>query len=236
MENDKNDLNNTENLLTGDVYKIEHSNQNVDNNIKYQKWKKDMLNKYGNNLILVNCNKDNVIFCAKREKKKSYKFKCPICDNFICSFCLKSFNSDFHDCCIRGRFKTILHDTPECAEGIFVESIEYLLLIPFISFIYVIGGIFNSLFFRLVKPLTFKKQSEYSHTYSDHDKYKSRIIYSILFGFKVLFAITNLVSFLQFLILDALLTIIILIISIPFKFYPIKYVFGMFVALYDDVM
>ena len=235
MENDKNYLNNEENLINEDVYKIEFSDQNLDNNIRFQNWKKDMLNLYGNKLILVKCYKDNIIFCAKRKELQTYKFKCPKCNIFICSFCLKYFSTDYKDCCIRGRFKTIPYDGPEYGKDVFKMSIEYLLLIPFISFLYIIGGICNSLFYQLEKPLTFKEQFEFSDTYSDYYKHKSIITYSVLYYIRILFAIIIMFSFLHFVFLDALLTIIILIISIPFKFYPIKYVFGMLIALYNDV-
>ena len=42
------------------------------------------------------------------------------------------------------------------------------------------------------------------------------------------------VAFLPFVILDGCITIIILLISIPFLFKPIKYVLGFLVAFYND--
>ena len=62
------------------------------------------------------------------------------------------------------------------------------------------------------------------------------VTYSLLYIIKVLFAISIMVAFLPFVILDGCITIIILLISIPFSFKPIKYVFGFLVAFYNDII
>ena len=242
-ENNKIDeLENSEELLSSDYYKIELSGQNIDDNINFQKWKKDMINLYGKKLILIKCSKDNIMFCVDKTKNiNQYRYKCPICNRFICSYCLKPFVESFEweDCCFRGRMRTIPHDGPEFARDIFAQWIEYLLLIPFVSFIYIIGGVLNSLFYQLLKPSKYKEY-EYTQNYSDYFKDKSMITFSILFGIKVLFALSIMISYFPFVFLDGILTILILLISIPYKnpytLYPIKYVFGMLVAFFADVI
>ena len=241
-ENNKNDeLNNIEELANSDYYKLDYSGQNMNNNIKFQKWKKDMINLYGKKLVLIKCSKDNLFFCVDKTKNiNQYRYKCPFCNKFICSFCLKPFkdNYEFKDCCFRGRMKTIPHEGPEFAKDIFDQWIEYLLLIPFVSFIYIIGGFLNSLFYQLLKPTY--KEFDYTENYSDYFKNKSIITFLILFGLKVLFALSVMIAFFPFVILDGILTILILLISIPYKnpytLYPIKYVFGMLVAFFADII
>ena len=241
-ENYKNDeLNNMEELVSSEYYKIEFSGQNINDNIKFQKWKKDMINLYGKKLLLIKCSKDNLFFCVDKTKKiNQYRYKCPICNKYICSYCLRPYKdyNYFEDCCFRGRMRTIPHDGPEFARDIFAQWIEYLLLIPFVSFIYIIGGFLNSLFYQLLKPTY--KEFDYTENYSDYFKNKSIITFLILFGLKVLFALSVMIAFFPFVILDGIITILILLISIPYKnpypLYPIKYVFGMLVAFFADII
>ena len=247
MENEENNKNDNFNIMDGlvssDYYKIEYSGQNINNNIKFQKWKKDMINLYGKRkLVLIKCFKDNLFFCVDKTKNiNQYRYECPICTRFICYYCLKPYtdNNEFEDCCFRGRLITIPYEGPEFARDIFAQWIEYLLLIPFVSFIYIIGGFLNSLFYQLLKPSKYKEY-EYTENYSDYFKNKSIITFSILFGIKYLFALSVMVAFFPFVIADGILTIIIVVISIPYKnpysLYPIKYVFGMLVAFFADVI
>ena len=239
MENDENDLTFKENIKAG-IFQIEFSNQNLDDNIKFRNWKKNMTKIYGNDLIFVSCCKDNIFFGAKRKYKSTYKFVCPKCKNYICSFCLKLVSSDYGDCCVRARLRSVYYRLPECSEvkgeGINCSiSLEWLLIIPFLSFLYFIGGILNSLFFRLSKPLNLNSYRKFSYRYSDYYKRKSRITYSIIYTIKVLFAIAIMVAFFPFVILDFILTIL-LIISVPFHLYPLALVIVFLLELYDDPM
>ena len=75
MENDKNELINNENLMSSDVFKIEYIDQKLDNNTKFQNWKKDMRNIYGNKLKIIKCPKDIIYFCTnKNESNHEYKY------------------------------------------------------------------------------------------------------------------------------------------------------------------
>ena len=94
MENDKNELINNENLMSSDVFKIEYIDQKLDNNTKFQNWKKDMRNIYGNKLKIIKCSKDNIYFCTnKNESIHKYRYKCPKCNKSICCYCLQTFKT-----------------------------------------------------------------------------------------------------------------------------------------------
>ena len=239
MENDVDDII-IEDNKKANIFQIEFSDQNLTDNIKFRNWKKDMFNLYGNEAIFINCQMDNIVFCAKRENNETNHFKCPKCELYICSFCLKYFSDDYRidDCCIRTRIKSICRELPKYSEfkneddscGL---SIEWLLLIPFVSFIYIIGGILNSLFFQLNKPLTFKKDKERSCKYSEYYENKSRKTYIILYIIKVAFAVAIIVAFLPFLFFDFLLTLL-LVIFMAISFYPIIWVTILLIELYHN--
>ena len=53
MEIEINDFNENENGID-EVYKLDYDNQNFENNVKYQEWKKFMIDKYGNNIKIFN--------------------------------------------------------------------------------------------------------------------------------------------------------------------------------------
>ena len=52
MEIEINDFNENENGID-EVYKLDYDNQNFENNVKYQEWKKFMIDKYGNKINLI---------------------------------------------------------------------------------------------------------------------------------------------------------------------------------------
>ena len=52
MENEINDFNENENGID-DIYEFDYDNQTFENNLKYQKWKKFMIDKYGNIINII---------------------------------------------------------------------------------------------------------------------------------------------------------------------------------------
>ena len=58
MENDIMD----NNIKYTDIFKSDYKYQKLNNNIKFKKWKKEMLKKYGIEAKLFYCKKDNIYF------------------------------------------------------------------------------------------------------------------------------------------------------------------------------
>ena len=215
MENDG--LNNCENLST-EFYKPDYFGQNLNNNAKFQNWKKEMIIKYGNNFQIILCYNDNIFFYIdKKKNNRMNRYKCPICNKYICFYCLNILVYR-EDCCFKSRIKRILFESAERAKYISLRNIDFSILIPFISFLYIIVGIYDSLFFKLKRPVTYKKEHELPNIfYLDHLNYYTTYI-------NVYFGLTLMIPLFPFIILDTFIIIFLLFISIPFKFYPIKFV------------
>ena len=123
------------------VFKFEYKEQNLNNNIEYQKWKELMIREYGNNSKQFKCNKDKILFYSTYidcVDDPYYKIKCPICNNYICYFCLYQINNNYYFCCIKNAiFKGIFDFGPTSMNKPF-NFIYLISLIPFINIFWMI--------------------------------------------------------------------------------------------------
>ena len=218
MENEINDFNENENGID-DIYEFDYDNQTFENNLKYQKWKKFMIDKYGNNIKIFKCKYDRILFCIKDyELKKyiSYFKKCPKCNNLICYFCsYSSSKNDYIFCCLKREIYKHSDNASDLAKkdlkDNFLDFISF--LIPGVNF----AGIFMFFCYMIYFNLATKKsKTNYNGKLKrpqseDNIKY---ILYGILFLYGLVFFVFNF-----FMIIFTIL------ISIPFRFYPIKYIY-----------
>ena len=134
------------------VFKLEYIEQNVNNNIEYQKWKEIMLIKFGNNAKQYKCNKDKILFYSTYNvclnEYYYYKCKCPICNNYICYFCSFNDNDMFKKCCINNCFyKSFFYYGPTSINESLEKSALFM-LIPGLN-IFAIDMFFFVLFYPL---------------------------------------------------------------------------------------
>ena len=110
MENEINDndeylMKNDSKIDKGIVFELEYSNQQINNNIKYKKWEKKVKDKYGNNIRLLRCLRDKIIFCANKNDKEDdpCTAKCPLCQKLICFYCSRYslYEMFIGNCCLK---------------------------------------------------------------------------------------------------------------------------------------
>ena len=208
------------------IYKLDYENQNIDDNINILKWKQLMLTKNNNNkhLILFKCKKDKILFYDNYYDNHYLGF-CPICKKYICYFCSfynKSKNSDLI-CCLKrlintrffiyGPKYTKRNDLCSCFSiGLFIPGFSIILI-----GMYIIINISEG-----VAREKSKKSQVLESTYLEE---KSVFIFTeILMPFVLL---------IPFFILNTYFILIIIIISIPLKLIPLKYILGVFDAKED---
>lgn len=205
------------------IYNLDYEDQKLDDNIDFKKWQILVLKKFGNNSKLFRCMKDKILFYAKYENCLLYPgfyIRCPICKKYICCFCSYSSNqSSFIKCCRRRAINILLFiDAPHFVNNEFNNPSNYKeLLFPGFNLINIFIRI-NNILFCTIATKESKKDNIGKLEISDkvENEVFARCIYLIPFALIVPFFIINF-YFIFFMI----------IISIPFNDYPLKYYYGL---------
>ena len=236
MEIDKDSNNNLilDNFNLEDVFKLDYKGQDINKNLNFKSFKNSMFKKYGNKGKIFHCKKDDIFFCCDCSKYPYYEGICPLCHESMCYFCSNT-NKYYHSqCCLKKRTYYMIHlDT-----GVFFGVEQYELnkppdffelyifwLIPFINLVYFIGGIHTGTFYKLTT-----KRKYPGHEFLNYEHYTKGIVEGHCDYFLLILAMDVLCTiFLSFcfILFNIYLTIVLLLISIPFKFYPIKCLFGL---------
>lgn len=230
MEVDKENLIGLSKETNLDVFKYNYEGQILTNNQDFDKFTQNMKNKIGINAKLFNCKKDKVYFYHDYSIFPYYEARCPICNKSICYFCLNTNEYYFDECCLIKKVYYMF-----TVDGyIFFDSspIKYdykhkfkdnliFALIPFINMVYTIGGIKYAIFYKL------KTKRKYPNneflTYQQLIGKRHLTLMKIV-GYSDI--ISSIILSLCFIFINAYFIIFMLIISFPFKFYPIKFLFG----------
>ena len=208
------------NLLDSYCFKILYPDQNYKKSIEYQKWKKSITEVIGQNTIEMFCFLDKLIIIKKKEDINQ-ELKCPICKGnfYICQNCKKVEKDKI--CCTKTLIKKYLANE-ELYKFMNLKNKEdknefiiyfIVMLIPYISTVFI--------FFYLLY-IFYAGLSRNGIRIADAiwDGRISFISYIIMCGFifliSLVYAITQLIFY-----------VIILIFSIPFNLYPIRFLFGL---------
>ena len=226
MENEVNlkemDLN-EQLVINNNIYKLDYENQKVDNNINFISWKKSMLKEYGNDAKLFRCQKCNILFYSNNidiKKEPYYSIPCPICKLYICYFCLTSFKSYSKNnkiyCCKRRIINICFFISGPQYTGynnLFDFNI-FIFLIPIMNIFGLLVRAYSLLFYSL--PL---EKSKKNGNLRHHEKSTYSCLQLMSFIIAILLGI-------QFFFIDSYHIIFLFLISIPFKFWPLKYYLG----------
>ena len=233
MENDEPKNTNliiANNRTSTSVFNLEYIDQNLNDNIEYQKWKKLMKKEYGNNSKQFKCNKDKILFYSSyndyMDDYNKYKSKCPVCNKYICYFCSYNDGKDYLPCCLKNSIiQTFLYCGPKYAKEPFDDS-NLFFLIPIINILLIIISFFKILYIYLMIEKSKNYNNEELKQYVDIDNGKIQILnIIIIISIDIFLCIPFIIIYNYFIIL-------LIIISIPFKFVPLKYFLG---AFYNEV-
>ena len=228
MEIEKNLINNSEETILN-IFHYDFEGQKIENNVEFKKYKNAMIGKIGINAKLFKCKDDKILFYYDCSQHKSYEVQCPKCKKYICYFCSNYNRSVNSTCCATRKVYNILK-----VEGfVFMDDnnsdniSDYFLLvfIPFINLVYFIGCLHSGLFYKLKTWHTYK---DFGYDNIDYEvAMRAAKDHNFLFfilicmdgGFSILLSFT-------LIIINIYVTILLILISIPFKLYPIKYIIG----------
>ena len=216
MENQNLGLENV--LFEQNFFKLSFKNQNYKKLKEYKIWIKEMnikFNKSGKEII---CDKDNIIIYSIYDDNSKCIY-CPICNSSIysCIYCNNSENSENKKCCIKAYFRYYLKDKIRPLDNN-IESNYWAILalfMPLTCSILFVKGFIERLYFDF-------KKDEYDDYYDDYDyngikfnyieslcSFLDISLYLVIFFFSFIYAIFFFI-----------LSLIIVIFSIPFKLYP----------------
>ena len=228
MEIEKNLLNNSEEI-TMNIFHYDFDGQNIDNNVEFRKYKNAMLGKIGKNAKLFKCKDDKILFYCDFSVYKNYEVQCPKCRQYICYFCSNYNSLVSGTCCATRKIYNIFK-----LEGFvfmndnnndYISDYFMLVFIPFINLVYFIGCLHSGLFYKL-KTKHFYKDFVYDNINYEVAMRAAKghnLLFLILIcmdgGFSILLSFT-------LIIINIYVTILLILISIPFKLYPIKYIIG----------
>ena len=226
-------MENENNLISSENenFQLDYTEQNINSNLDFLKWKKSMLEKYGKDAKLFHCIKDkNYFYVPKKEFK--YRNICPVCKYGICYFC-KSNGQHEGYCCIRYKFYSMLFqdskiyiEHPEshfynyCGNSLTFDM--FLLLIPVVNIIWMIGLLHSSFYYSLDK---FKGQQSIRNQYFQSIEDKHQNILFLLVAINAGFAIFIVIPFWCYALLYS---IIVDLLACLLDFYPIKIIAGIF--------
>ena len=233
MENENDSELDDKNISNSEcAFQLDYSNQSLKENKKFQKWKIQMLKKYGNDAKLFKCKNDNCYFYGSNKECKTKPLGaayCPICRRSICYYCLSISYDDSLDCgkcCVKRRVYCMLfqdgysfikpesYDDPDA-----YYSFLKIFFIPIVSFMNFVAYFSATYFYKLDMKSEDGGTCE-SIFYKD-DNHGRLFMTEIVVNVGIAFALS-----IPFLIIDIYFKILLLIISLPFKNYPLKYYFG----------
>ena len=231
MENENNSELCDKNISNSEcAFKLDYPNQPLKENKKFQNWKIQMLKRYGKDAKLFKCNYDNCYFYGTNKECRTKPYGsayCPICSRSICYYCLE-YNNDSLDrgrCCVKRRIycmffqdgysfiKPDQYDEPDA-----YYSFLIIFFIPIISFMYVVAYFSATYFYKLYMK---NKGGTYESIFYKSDNNGRFFFTEIVVNVGIAFALS-----IPFLFIDIFFKILLLIISLPFKNYPLKYYLG----------
>ena len=165
MENE-NELNLYEKgeLLSKNAFKIDYKGQNLLQNKNFIKWQKEMLEEYGYNSKLFECEKCNIYYYVNCEKYPFYQGKCPFCNTIKCYYCSRYSCESHGNCCLPRRLQCMFRqdayqfinpikpngeDNSDTLSR--YKEISTIFFIPFYGFLWFCIFLHSALYYKLCK-------------------------------------------------------------------------------------
>ena len=233
-------------------FQLDFAKEDIKGNRFFEEFKKQRLKELGKDAKLFHCKNDNVLFYVSKAECKInnannhyYCKKCPLCKNYICYFCERISDNprEREKCCVLSSLYYIFFingfifckDYSQFDDYLKGNFTFYLIfdLIPLTKcFLYSISSIPFLFFGLLLKEKKWKKQIDNDMSYGDYicrDEENG-----IQTFFIIIFILNGLVLTICFTIIAFYFNILILIISLFTKFYPLKYSVGILNGFFNQ--
>ena len=230
----ENELRENFNEKTENFFKLDYEGQDIKKNKYFKKFKEAMFKKNNNKGLIYFCPKDNGYFYYNSKYKYNNGI-CPLCEWQICYFCSKRDFLYRDKCCLKKKFYVAIFEDGFIFLQDNFQGKKLFALIPLFNLLLIVTCI-HCLIYK-IEDIYIKEMKCYwnfeGYLKSEFDDKHWKI-----FKFVVALDVgATIILFIPFAILNIIVTFILIIISIPFKFYPLKYLAGItYIGLfpYDD--
>ena len=211
---------------TENFFKLDYKGQNINKNKFFKEFKVTMFKKNNNKGLIYFCPEDNAYFFDSSE----YKYQngiCPLCGKDICYFCSKRDQLYRDKCCLSKKMHYLFYKEGFIFFEDYFRGKLLFALIPLLNLILFVGGI-HKLIYK-IEDIYIREMNCYwnfeGYLKSEFDR--DYVNHCDIFKFFVALDVgSTIILIIPYAILNIIFTIILIIISIPFKFYPIKYLAG----------
>ena len=204
-------------------FKLDYKGQNIKKNKFFKEFKLAMLKKSNNKGLIFFCPDDNAYFYYNSQYKYHNGY-CPLCRKDFCYFCSKKGVSYGDKCCLSKKMYLLF-----CHDGfLFLEDntqgIKLFALVPLLNLILLVGGIHTIIY--KIKDIHIRESNCYwnfeGYLKGEFDHKHWNIFLLIV----VLDVGATIILIIPFAMINIIFTVVLIIISIPIKFYPINYLAG----------
>ena len=206
------------------IFKYDYENQQLESNLNYIKWKDSNIKEYGNNAKIFKCKKCKILFYSKYDdimKKPFYLTPCLICNQYICYFCSYSYihpqEKDKVFCC----YKRIINLSFFILGPIYGKNYSicdfyfFAFLIPLFNIFFQCAFI-NEILFRCMATAKSKNEGKLA---------KSKVLDFMPYNIILIFLFFTLS--IPYIIIYTLFILSLYLVSLPIKFWLIKYYLGL---------
>ena len=222
------------------IFKTDYKEQILEDNINFKKFKQTMLSKNGNKGRIFYCKNEDLYFYYNDSQYPYYHGICPSCKRHICYFCKKVNKYTYDLCCYKKRIHYIFSVDAHIffkypKDGVdnynyqpkFKDNLLFA-IIPLVNLIFFAGGIHTAIY-KLDTKIEFNgykndayddflNLEQFTKGCEDH--------WDIFLPIVIMDVSATIILSIPYLFLDIVFTILIFLVSIPFKFYPVKYIYG----------
>ena len=223
MENDLEFKLNQE-IKDPNIFKLDFRGQSYENTKGFNEWKSSIIERYGKNIRLFKCDKDQILFFSLN-LPENFKHECPLCKEYICIFCSKRFkHKNSRSCCLNTTIKNLKKNIFSKEEIKIKDYTKHFIfqihLIPILNILFIMFIICQKFYYNLyTKEAEPNKKTGKYITYSNNFEKKNKKMFRVFTFMNICTSFCIVIGYIYHIILYDIIFILICLFT---KFRPLK--------------